>query len=383
MQDLPIQPSGFVRFEKSEVEQSITNRFDSIVARAPRSVAVKDSDGSELAYDQLNLAANGVARSLLRLRGPAAEPVALLLGHGSKTISTVLGILKTGKFYVPLDPSYPLERLAFIVGDCPPSILVADSTCWSMAKELAPSGCALVHIDQLHELTDAENPGLTISPDGLAAVFYTSGSTAGPKGVMQDHRAVLHRAMVNTNTFGIHPHDRVSLLSSPSYSVSLRQLFGALLTGASICPFNVAREGLGKCAAWLSRERITVYVSVPTVFRQLISSLDGTEDFTSVRLVELGGEAVTRGDFELYKAHLSASCVFANVLASNEAGVLRIYVADKTTQFGGTTVPLGYEVEDKEILILDDEAVERKPVIRDALPSEASFSLPAIGGGPN
>jgi thioesterase domain-containing protein/acyl carrier protein len=97
------------------------------------------------------------------------------------------------------------------------------------------------------------------------------------------------------------------------------------------------------------------------VFRQLINSLDGTEDFTSVRLVELGGEPVTRADFELYKSHLPASCMFANVLGTNETGVLRIYVADKTTQFSGATVPLGDEVEDKEVLILDDEGSPTKP----------------------
>src|SRR5262249_20209713 len=141
------------------------------------------------------------------------------------------------------------------------------------------------------------SPGLARSSDALAAVFYTSGSTGRAKGVMQTHRNVLHRAMVDTNQFHIGPEDRLSLLTSPGYSASLRPLFSALLNGAEACPFKVANNGLTAFAEWLSRERITIYNSVPAVFRQLVAILNGREDFSNLRILKLGGESVTGSDF--------------------------------------------------------------------------------------
>jgi amino acid adenylation domain-containing protein len=351
--------TGFVYFDRCDLDRSIVYRFEKTVTAAPQRIAIRSNARgipSHVTYDQLNRAANAVALAIVKLRGDDGRPVALMCDPDDRTIAGVLGVLKAGKFYVPLDPSYPMERLALVLEDCAPSILITDSHHASLANNLAPNKCAVAHVDDLIAGDGSNNPGLARSPHALAAVFYTSGSTGRPKGVMQTHRNVLHRAMVDTNTFHIGPEDRASLLASPSYSASLRPLFGALLNGATVCPFNVAKNGLTVFAEWLTRERITIYNSVPAVFRQLVAILNGREDFSSVRLVKLGGESVTGSDFELYRKHMPSSCMFVNSLGSNEAGVIRMFIADKATQLlADGTLPVGYEIDDKEVLILSND----------------------------
>ncbi len=351
--------TGFVYFDRCDLDRSIVSRFEKTVAAAPQRIAIRSNGRGiprHVTYDRLNRAANAVALAIVKLRGDDGGPVALMCDQDDRTIAGVIGVLKAGKFYVPLDPSYPMERLALVLEDCAPSILITDSHHASLANNLAPHKCHVARIDDLIAGDGSKNPGLARSSDALAAVFYTSGSTGRAKGVMQTDRNVLHRAMVDTNQFHIGPQDRISLLTSPGYSASLRPLFSALLSGAEACPFKVANSGLTAFAEWLSRERITIYNSVPAIFRQLVAILNGREDFSSLRILKLGGESVTGSDFELYRKHMPSSCVFINSLGSNETGVLRMFIADKATQLlSDGTLPVGYEIDDKEVLVLGDD----------------------------
>lgn len=348
------RPRGtFLEFTKEQVEQSVTDRFELQVAQYPERIAVKTKDHA-LTYAALDKAANRAARAIVARCGGGAQPAALLLERNSAATAAVLGVFKAGKIYVPLDPSYPRERLAAILEDSQASLILTDGRNRALALELASGRYPLLNVDELDPDLPAENLGLSISSDAVAAIFYTSGSTGQPKGVMQSHRTVLHRVMIDTNHFHICPEDRLSLLSSPSYSASLHHFFGALLNGAALCPFNIEEEGVGRLAPWLAQEKITIYFSVPTVFRHFATSLTGQENFPALRLICLGGESATRTDVELYRKYFSRDCIFVNSLASNETGDIRQYFVDKQTELEEAMVPAGYEVEDKEILLLGE-----------------------------
>src|SRR5262249_55006141 len=131
-------------------------------------------------------------------------------------------------------------------------------------------------------------------------------------------------------------------------------LFGALLNGATVCPFNIEDRVLDHIAPWLTQKKITIYFSVPTVFRQFAANLTGKEDLSAVRLIYLAGEGAAKRDVELYKKYFSVDCILVNSLASNEAGIIRQFFLDKKTDIEGSHVPAGYKVEDKEILLLDE-----------------------------
>ena len=344
---------GFVPFGLQDTEQSLPARFEAVVDRSPNQLAVK-SRCHEFTYSSLDRAANRVAWALLVHSNTLGERVALVLEQGAPLIAAILGTLKSGKIYVPLDPAHPLPRLRQILEDAAVACLVTDSANWPLACDLAGAGVHVLNVELL-EGTVAENrPGIPIMPDHLASILYTSGSTGTPKGVIQNHRNLLFAARTHTNACLIGPNDRLSLLASCSYAAAALNLYGSLLNGATLLPFEVKTEGVSKLADWLESEHITLYHSVPTLFRNLARSLKGGERFPSLRVVCLGGEATLKEDVELYQRRFASDCVILNGLAATETMVFRRYVVDKTTRLTTPVVPGGYAVEGLDVVLVDD-----------------------------
>ena len=348
-------PSGsFIEFKKAEIEQSIPDRFEQIVRKYPDRIAVKVGECA-LTYGQLNKAANRVARAILNKQGEGSEPLALLFDHGLQAITAIMGALKAGKFYVPLDPSFPQERIAAILEDCGARLVVTSRQNFSLARELTNGMSQLLDAETIDANVSDENLCLSFSPKDFAYILYTSGSTGQPKGVVQDHRGILHKAMTYTNNLHLCTSDRLTLLHPWSFGGCTHHLFGSLLNGASLFPFDARLGGGLRLAKWLITEQITIYHSVPTVFRQMTGSLTGEGEFPHLRAMVLGAAPVTRDDVELYKRHFSEQCILLHLMGSTESGGNdRHYFIDKASEIGSSTLPVGYAVEDKEVILLDD-----------------------------
>jgi acyl-coenzyme A synthetase/AMP-(fatty) acid ligase len=129
-----------------------------------------------------------------------------------------------------------------------------------------------------------------VSPEAVAYILYTSGSTGQPKGVVQNHQNVLHHIKNYTNTLHIGAEDKLTLLSSYGFDAAIIDIFGALLNGATLCPMRIKEEGLSDWHLTLNEEKITIYHSTPTAFRYLFKDLAKGETFPNIRSVVLGGE---------------------------------------------------------------------------------------------
>ena len=351
-------PTGnFVQFMEEYIEQSILARFEQQVARYPDRLAIK-TENQQITYDELNKAANRLARAILAQRGEGEEAVALMLEHGAPILTGILGVLKAGKIYTPLDPSFPRSRLKYMLENSEAGCIVTDNQNHVLASELSGRKTQIINISDLDPGLSTENPGLPISPDALAYILYTSGSTGQPKGVLQNHRNLLHQIRVYTNDFHICAEDRLPLFISCGFAASVKVFFGALLNGASVFPINLKQGGLIDLANWLIQEEITIYFSVTTTFRQFINTLSGEEKFPKLRLIMVGAEAVYRRDTELYKRHFSQDCLFVVSLGATEAGTVCWYFVDKETQISRSTVPVGYAVEDMDVVLVDKSGKE-------------------------
>ncbi len=346
--------NAFIRFEEEETEQSIPQRFEQQVSRYPDRLSVKTKN-HQLSYAALNKVANRVARALLAQRGEGAESIALLLEHDASMIAAILGVLKAGKVYVPLDPSFPYGRNEYILEDSQAGLIITNNENRSLAESLSENRHSLINIDEINATLSDENVDLPISADNLANIIYTSGSTGQPKGVVQNHRNLLNVAMRYTNGLQISAEDRLTLLQSYSVAGSVSNMLGALLNGASLSPYNIKEEGLIGLADLLIEEEITVYHSVPTVFRQFANTLTGKEEFPGLRLVRLGGEPVHPEDVQLYKKYFPSDSIFVNSYGASEAASVLRYCVDKDTEISDAVVPVGYPLGDVEILLLDDE----------------------------
>lgn len=345
---------GLVAFPRDAIERTIPALFEQQVLQHPGHPAVKTA-GSALTYAQLNQMANRLARLILAETREGNAPILLLMEKSALLIGAIVGVLKAGKIVTPVEPSYPRPRLAAILGDSEASVIVTDTRNLALAVGLSRNTIPVIDAEARGAGVSPENPGTVADAETLAYLLYTSGSTGEPKGVMQAHRDILHNVMAYTNDLHISPNDRLSLIHSCSFSASTRNIFGALLNGASVFPFDLKEEGLPNLASWLNREGITILHSPASVFRHLVGAISDGDDFPSVRALYIANEPVSRQEVEFYRSRFSSGCVFTNALAVSEVHTVCRYFMDQGTPLIDGAVPVGYPPEDKEVLLLDEE----------------------------
>jgi amino acid adenylation domain-containing protein len=339
-----------VRFEKTDIAQSIPDRFEQQVRRFPHKVAVKTTQES-CTYTQLNALANRIGHLVVARFGSTNQPLALLFDQNVSLIAAILGSLKAGKMYVPLHPMGPTSRNTSIVVDSTAAAILTESANFEAARALAPPGIPVLTLDATREGDATENLDLDLEPDRYAYIFYTSGSTGRPKGLADTHRNVLHNVMRYTNSLHICASDRLTLLQAASFSGSVSSLFCALLNGATSFPLQLLSAGQASLPSWLCREDITIYHSVPSIFRLLAT---GNHRYPSLRVIRLEGDQASPGDIALYKRHFPDTCVLVNGLGATECGIVRQYFVTKKTPTPESLVPVGFPVEDMEIEVWDD-----------------------------
>jgi len=340
--------NAFKEFPKNAIEQSISTRFEQQVAQYPDNVAVQTTESS-LTYRELNTWANNVAATLPAGTGPGN--IALVFEPGATTIVAIMAALKAGRTYVPADPQNPIDRLHVILEDSQATAIVTDTKNLPLSEKLS-NGLPIINVDEVDRTVDVGRLAAKASPDSHAYILYTSGSTGQPKGVVQNHRNVLFHIRNYTNNLHICANDKLTLLSSYGFDAAVMDIFGALLNGATLCPFDIKAEGLAGFYQWLLDNEVTIYHSTPTVYRYFLDSLTAGEQFPGIRLVVLGGEEVYKRDVDLFKQYFAPDCIFVNGLGPTESTVTLQYFITNDTPLERATVPVGYPVEGTEILLL-------------------------------
>jgi amino acid adenylation domain-containing protein len=339
---------------RAEEEQSIPKRFAQIVARHANRIAVS-ANRTKWTYADLDQRSNALAGQILDRAGANSESVALLMGHGAALIAAILAVLKTGKIYVSLDPSNSIERLAAMLADSRAGLLIADQMNAALANSLAARQLPIfLMLDDFSEPSGRTNLP-EASPKAGAWLMYTSGSTGTPKGVWQNHRGIVHDANVYSEMIQLTPEDRLSLLTSCGFAASSTAMFAALLNGATLCPFHVRSQGAQRLAIWLCERGITIYHSVPTVFRQLAQVSADNGIFAELRLVRLGGEPVVRNDLEIFRQRFPDHCQFMNTLASTETGPISASMIEKHSVLPEGRVPVGRALRDVEVFLVNEQ----------------------------
>ncbi|MET0646190.1 MAG: amino acid adenylation domain-containing protein [Pyrinomonadaceae bacterium] len=269
--------------------------FEEHAERTPDAVAVVYED-EELSYDELNRRANRLAHYLKRLGAGPQVLVGICVERSVEMIVGLLGILKAGATYVPLDPTYPSERLAFMVEDSRTPILLTQER---LVPILPAQGTRVVCLDadwHLIAQEGAENPSTAVTPENLAYVIYTSGSTGRPKGVMVCHRAVVHLFHALQPRIGFDARDVWTVVHSYAFDFSVWEIWGALLHGGRlvIVPSWVARTP-SAFYELLRTQRVTVLNQTPSAFAQLIGEREESDwdsGELALKVVVLGGDTL-------------------------------------------------------------------------------------------
>lgn len=353
-----VQPaSGFIGFADNDIEQSIPERFEKMVRAGGNRVAI-GSDPELYSYDLVNRTANRLARMILARRGDAEEPIALFFDHGPAVLMAIIAVLKAGKFYVALDATYPRDRLDYILRDCGAKLVITDPNNLALVREICSNSIDV--IDFTNPDVDVPDHDLSAlpTPDSLAMLLYTSGSTGRPKGVMHTHRNVLIDVRNLTNGWGVSAEDRWLLHTSVGFANSVRAIFSSLLNGASIYPYDIKTSGFGGLANLLMTREISIVRTVPSTFRNFMSTLEREQKFPSVRLLSVGGEPMMRDDLDHFDRHFTGRCVLAHSLGPTECLTVCYELIPHGTELADSKLPIGYPLKDKDVLVLDDDLSE-------------------------
>ena len=352
-------PSGhdFRPFADEAIEQSIPQRFEQQVREFGDRLAIEWPGGS-YTFSSLNRTANRLARTIVAARGTSTEPVALLFDHGGEVLAAILAVLKAGKFYVVLDPTYPPDRLKYILDDSGAKAIVAGANHVEHARQLCANAIELVDFD-------AVDPGLSDTdldahpaPQSLAMILYTSGSTGRPKGVMHTHRNVLVDVRNFTNDWRITARDRWLLYTSIGFANSVRTIYCSLLNGASLFPFDMKKHGFRELTAWLRDKRITIVRAVPTFFRTFMASVGESVRFPDIRILGIGGEPMLHADLGYFNRHFSPDCVLAHAFGPTECLTVCRALVPHGTPIAEGKLPMGFTLRDKDVRLLDESGRE-------------------------
>ncbi|GLZ32189.1 hypothetical protein Lesp02_43770 [Lentzea sp. NBRC 105346] len=337
---------------------SIVAAFDRQVARTPDATAVV-FEGTRLSYRELDEQANRLAHLLIAHGAGPERFVALAMPRSAEMVVALLAVLKSGAAYVPLDPDYPAERLAYMIADAKPALVVG--TGGALGPDL---GIEQVRLDDeetraaLAKLP-AARPSVPLRPEHPAYVIYTSGSTGRPKGVVIPHGNVLRLLSSTDHWFHFGPDDAWTLFHSYAFDFSVWELWGPLLYGGKlvVVPHSVSRSP-EEFLRLLARERVTVLNQTPSAFYQLMQADRENPEIgrdLALRYVVFGGEALDLWRLsDWYSRHRDDAPVLVNMYGITETTVHVSYRAlDERTAAGSQGSMIGGAIPDLRIYVLD------------------------------
>jgi len=280
-------------------------------------------------------------------------PIAILLNSDARYIAAMLGVLAAARGYVPLDANHPYERSRLIAMQAGACAVVSAGTISEQLRALFPPNVPIIDVDLL-DASVARPFDIRPATTDIASILFTSGSTGKPKGVPLSHRNLLHDVGQYTNAFHITSKDRISMLYSPSVVAGARDIYAALLNGASlhiIPPSNLQATDLIK---EIYTRRITIYDSAPALFRRVAERLGGTERLESVRVACLMGERIEWHDVDACRRAFSPGVSVYMGLGSTECICARWFVDDSLRQTAPRP-PVGRPFPNRTVLIIDEK----------------------------
>lgn len=340
-------------------EKCIHDLFSERAHQQPEAIAVV-YDADHISYGELERRSNQLAHYLGRQGAGPETIIALCIERSVEMLVGLLGILKAGASYLPLDPSYPEERLAYMIEDAQAAILLTQQRPLAVLPQRRP----IVRIDEdwPRIAQQSQDPLKHKSdPDNLAYVIYTSGSTGKPKGCMVSHRPFINHALHFIKAYDLELGRRILQFFSLSFDASAEDIFPALLSGATVVglpeSFNFSQS---EFLAFCTRHEITT-LHLPVAFwHELVDGCSryGLAPPESVRVLSVGGESPSLSKLALWDEAASRQISFRNLYGATEATITStIYSREPETAMPGegTVIPIGRPLSNVQLYLLDDK----------------------------
>ena len=334
--------------------------------------AVVRAGGGAVTYGELERESNRLANYLLSLGAQRGSAIAILSEDAVGIITSILGVLKAGCAFVPLDPHIPARRLRSMAEEVAPRWFLVASALAGLAAEIAGDGAVLVRLDPsgageeaqggpalvggLAEFADTSRPGVESAPDDLAYVYFTSGSTGNPKGIAGRLKGIDHFIRWEIEQLGVGPGTRVSQLLSFSFDGSLRDIFVPLCAGGTVC-VPEGRETLldaRRLVEWLDEERVQLVHCVPSVFRAIVNESPGAERFRELRHILMAGEPLLPADVKRWMETFGERVQLVNMYGTSETTMAKFIYFVRPEDVERPSIPVGQPMPGARALVLDE-----------------------------
>jgi amino acid adenylation domain-containing protein len=345
------------------------------VAQEFRTVVAIEGGHRRISYGELEARAGRLARALSGSGIAKGEIVAILARDVIEVVTAILGVLKAGGVFCPMDPEFPEKRLRSMVEEVGPQWYAIESKFSAKCKSLAANGreaAKVVYLDDgAAEATGAS--GLAVKEEGvwcesgndkresdpndMCSIYFTSGSTGRPKAIAGRLSGIDHFVRWEIQALGVRPGTRVSQLASPSFDGFLKDVFVPLCAAGVVCvpPCREIILDPRRLIGWIEEQQIEILQCVPSVFRSILN--DGLDSglFPRLRHVVLAGEPLLPADVKRWMAVFGERIQLVNLYGPTETTVTKLFYFVKAADIDRRTIPIGKPMEGAAALIVDEK----------------------------
>ncbi len=375
---LPRESDRFIpKISITTTNETLISAFEINASKYSENLAVQFKNIT-LSYAELQAKTNRLAHYLHKLGVKPGMRVGMCLERSENTVITILGILKAGAAYVPLDPNYPSERLELILQDSGISLLIAEESVLSQLADKIPAFTLESIESELAKQPDT-SPEISLNPEFPAYIIYTSGSTGTPKGCIVTHGNVIRLMRSTEAWFNFNEKDIWTLFHSFAFDFSVWELWGAMLYGGKviIVPFWLSRSPEA-FREFLTTEQVTVLNQTPSAFSQLIRADEASVGKLTLRYVIFGGEALNLQSLRPWLERYSDRTPrLINMYGITETTVHVTYRPICLSDLTGNASVIGTTIPDLSIYLLD----EKLELVPDGLPGEIYIAGPGVTHG--
>jgi len=337
-------------------DQSVHRLFAEQAARTPDAIAVRHKE-LEYSYRELDERSDRLANYLIGAGKNANKLIGVCMERSIEWIVSLLGVMKAGSAYVPVDPHYPSERIAYMLQDSGVETVIVSGDTEPLIKECSAAATVLVEAADIDEVAGEARLALpSVGTNDLMYVIYTSGSTGKPKGVMVPHRAVVNHCLGVIDRFELQPTDRVLQFTSVSFDVAVQEIFPTLIRGATLVLWkDKFISGSSEFLQWMEQEEVTIANLTTAHWSNLVNDLKQRLAFLPdrLRLVIVGGETVSRETYASWKSVVNDRVKWINDYGLTETTITATMFDPACDWQAARTVPIGTPLDNVEVYVLD------------------------------
>ncbi len=347
--------------------------FENIAGKFPENIAIEQSSRT-ISYQDLNMQANQIAH-ILHENGIGKDSITgIFLPASIEYITSMLGILKAGGVFMPLDIEFPKKRLKYILNKTSPALIITSKDLKdNLANQLTDLNMPEI-INRILAIEDwkVESKFQVSSfkfqvsdPDDSSYIIYTSGSTGEPKAILGCHKGLSHFIHWEINEFGLDENTKVSLFAPTTFDVSFRDIFVPLLSGGTVCiPDDATAMNIKHLVKWMENSELTLVHCVPSLFRLILKEIEtldnGHKALPRLKHILLAGEPLYGNDVIKWMDFFGDRIELVNIYGPSETTLAKIYnrIKEKPAE-KNKIMPLGKPISNTAILILKDDRLCR------------------------